>query len=326
MEFKIIAPGASELVIVPELPSAFKTSNPIFQSLIAGQSDFGNLVFRNFKGMGFEIWYSNYKINHDTEVLGKADIMALELHIQFQNHFEIQWDGLGMQQLSPYKFNLSHTPFVNILAKFQGGKEYYTFDVHFSKEYLRRLSGDFLQLGRFLDKIEQGIPASLSAIDHLLTPTMITVVKDILNCSFKEDTAKLYIEGKVMELLIHALERLSGSDGRVPIKLTAYDIERLHEAKEIVLEDFENKISLKELSRKVCINEYKLKKGFKYLFGTSVMDYRVKAKMETARNLLLETDKAIDDIGYEMGYDFVSNFNSAFKKHFDYTPGYLRKK
>lgn len=326
MEFKIIAPGGNEIEIVSTLPEELKNPTLPFNEIIIGKAAFGQMAFRKYEGEGFTIWYSNYLIRHDTEIKGSADIPVLELHIQFANQFSIDWDSIGKTELLPHQFNLTYTPFVNNWAKFQAGKDCHTFDVHFTKKYLQQLAPSFPMLSNFLEQVEKGQPANLSSIDHFLSPTMIILVNQLLNCSFKKDLAKFYIEAKVMELLITALDHVSGANILAPIKLSTYDIERLHEAREILLSDFENKISLLQLAHKVGINDFKLKKGFKFLFGTTVFDYQQSAKMERALTELKETNKPVEEIAYAVGYEFVSNFNVAFKKYFGFAPGYLRKK
>ena len=73
------------------------------------------------------------------------------------------------------------------------------------------------------------------------------------------------------------------------------------------------------------MNQYKLKNGFKYLFGTSIFEFQRIAKMEKAKEILLNTSNQIDDIAYELGYDHPSNFRKAFKRHFKFTPAELKK-
>ena len=326
MEFKIIAPGGNEIEIISSLPETLRKTSLPFNEIIIGKAAFGQMAFRKYAGEGFTIWYSNYLIRHDTEIKGTADIPVLELHIQFAHQFSINWDNIGKTDLLPHQFNLTYTPFVNNWAKFHAGKECHTFDIHFTRKYLQQLAPSFPMLTNFLEQVEKGQPANISTIDHFLSPTMIILVNQLLNCSFKKDLAKFYIEAKVMELLITALDHISGTHVKAPIKLSTYDIERLHEAKEILLADFENKISLMQLAHKVGINDFKLKKGFKFLFGTTVFDYQQSAKMEKALSELKGTDKSVDEIAYSVGYEFVSNFNVAFKKHFGFAPGYLRKK
>ena len=73
------------------------------------------------------------------------------------------------------------------------------------------------------------------------------------------------------------------------------------------------------------MNEFKLKKGFKYLFGAPVFAFRKISKMEKAKDLLLNANLSIDEIAFMTGFDHPSNFNKAFKKHFLYTPVELKR-
>ena len=73
------------------------------------------------------------------------------------------------------------------------------------------------------------------------------------------------------------------------------------------------------------MNEFKLKAGFKQVFGISMFDYLIKKRMQEARSLLLETDKPIKEIASLTGYSTKQSFLNAFKKYFHDTPGSFRK-
>jgi AraC family transcriptional regulator, transcriptional activator of the genes for pyochelin and ferripyochelin receptors len=103
------------------------------------------------------------------------------------------------------------------------------------------------------------------------------------------------------------------------------DVECLYQVKDLLLADFEQKLSLKELSRKAGVNEFKLKKGFKYLFGDSVFAYRHGIRMEKAKIILLETKLPVHDIAYMTGFEYPEDFQKAFKKYWGFTPAELRK-
>jgi AraC-like DNA-binding protein len=99
----------------------------------------------------------------------------------------------------------------------------------------------------------------------------------------------------------------------------------LHEAKRILLSDFESDISLQQLCRAVGINEFKLKKGFKHLFGDTVFGYRHTVRMEKAKQIILETKLDFSDIAFMTGFEHPSNFHKAFKKFHGFTAAELRK-
>jgi AraC-like DNA-binding protein len=65
---------------------------------------------------------------------------------------------------------------------------------------------------------------------------------------------------------------------------------------------------------------------FRQVFGSGVFETLLKARMQKARSLLLETDKPIKEVASLIGYERLTSFITAFRKHFGYTPASLRRK
>lgn len=104
------------------------------------------------------------------------------------------------------------------------------------------------------------------------------------------------------------------------------DYEKLEEAKVIIEKDYVSPPSLCELARIVSLNEFKLKKGFKELFNTTVHCYVVKLRMEKAQILLNETDYSVREIAYKLGYKNPAYFSTAFKNYHGFVPSENKKK
>lgn len=90
--------------------------------------------------------------------------------------------------------------------------------------------------------------------------------------------------------------------------------EKMYEARNILLENIDSLISIKELSRKVAINECYLKKGFKEVFGVTIYDFYLQQKMEHAKFLLYEEGMTVTDVSAQLGYSSISHFSTAFKR------------
>lgn len=325
MEFSIIGPGSDELNLLKQLPESFK-GKLLFQSeAYTASAAFGEFVFQHFVGDDFDIWFSNYMLAHATTVRGRGDEPLLELHIQFENSFDINWDGYGKSTLHAYQYNLSYTPFINTEAAFLSGKRYQTFDIVFKQKFLEEFAPSCGTLMKFLEQVNKKQPGSISPVDRFLTPQMIHIIDSILRCDFSDKLNRIYIECKVQELLILILDHIDTGTTTSKFKLNSYDIECLKEAERLILLNFEDKTSLKDLARKSGVNEFKLKKGFKYLFGNTVYGYRNAVRMEKAKIILEETALPIHDLAFMMGFDHTENFQKAFKKYWGYTPAELRK-
>lgn len=82
--------------------------------------------------------------------------------------------------------------------------------------------------------------------------------------------------------------------------------------------------SVTALSDYIQISPSALSRFFKKHMGTTVSDYIFDLKISKAKELLSETDKSIDQIVEEIGYQNVSSFIRRFKMNVGVTPGKYR--
>jgi AraC-like DNA-binding protein len=68
------------------------------------------------------------------------------------------------------------------------------------------------------------------------------------------------------------------------------------------------------------LNEFKLKKGYKTLFNTTVFNHILYLRMAKAKQLLTEENMNVSMISDIIGYHSIAAFSSAFKKRFGYSP------
>jgi len=106
--------------------------------------------------------------------------------------------------------------------------------------------------------------------------------------------------------------------------LTAYDIECLQKAKQIIENNTREHHHVSYIARTVGMSATKLKAGFKQYYGSGLFAFLTELRMKEARSLLEENKLAIKAISKAMGYKHVSNFSKAFKKKFGITPGTVR--
>ena len=192
---------------------------------------------------------------------------------------------------------------------------------------------DPLLLNTFLEGQHDPIPTGMHDIvnganekhyHHSLTTTPLVnmAIHQILNCPYQGPLKRLYLEGKTLELITHIMAQLvADKNGHVrPFTLQSGVIERVREARDVLIRNLENPPSLLELARQVGINKNKLNQGFRRVFGTSVFDYLRIRRLELARELLESKEKNVTEVAFEVGYAQHSNFTKAFKKHFGTNP------
>lgn len=84
-------------------------------------------------------------------------------------------------------------------------------------------------------------------------------------------------------------------------------------------------ISLRDLAHTFGTNEYKLKKGFKELYGITVYKFQMEERLKKAVLLLESTRIQIKVISKLIGFSDVAHFSRSFKKRYGYSPSHLRK-
>ena len=133
----------------------------------------------------------------------------------------------------------------------------------------------------------------------------------------------LYAEAKAYELLSLGLQSLidiKAGQERRDSGLTTRDIEKIHNARRILEERFLEPPKIAELARAVGLNEAKLMRSFKQVFGPTIFDFSQQLRMELAKKLIETTDMSVTEIALDVGYEYSSNFTTAFKRHFGITP------
>ncbi len=104
------------------------------------------------------------------------------------------------------------------------------------------------------------------------------------------------------------------------IKTKSYDIPFILEAQKIIDECPERRLTITALALEVGINAFKLKLGFKEITKKTIHQYRLKVRLQLAKNLLEETDFTIEEIAYKVGFDSRDGLANAFKKEFNLSP------
>ena len=145
-----------------------------------------------------------------------------------------------------------------------------------------------------------------------------TILQQLLNHRYEGALQQIFLLAKSQELLLYSLECLEEQKVEVFSCKFLADQEgrnRIYKAKDILLENLGEPITIKELSRKIAMNECYLKKGFKEIYGTTIFEFYQQKRMQYAHNLLQEKGCSVTEVSVLLGYSSISHFSAAFKKH-----------
>lgn len=154
-----------------------------------------------------------------------------------------------------------------------------------------------------------------------VSPAIAVVLSQMINYNLHPTIKKLYIKGKVYELISLYFNKSTDADvEQCPFLVDEDNVKRIRRAKELIIANMAEPPSLPELSKEIGLSLKRLKEGFKQIYGDSVYSFLFDYKMEYARRLLESGQYNVNEIGLKIGYSTSSHFIAAFKKKYGTTP------
>ncbi|MGY3621451.1 helix-turn-helix transcriptional regulator [Bradyrhizobium sp. USDA 10063] len=149
------------------------------------------------------------------------------------------------------------------------------------------------------------------------------LVSQITNCPMRGPERELYLCGKAMELVALAIAscitRIDGGE----LKLPARDIERIRQARDILVAAMSQPPSLDALAQQVGLNVRKLSSGFRQVYGASVFGFLQEYRLEQAYKLISTGEMSVSEAASRVGYG-PAHFATIFRKRFGVSPSSLR--
>lgn len=102
--------------------------------------------------------------------------------------------------------------------------------------------------------------------------------------------------------------------------------EILESAKGYINNNYNNDISLSDISGYVYLSTSHFARVFKKQYGISPIQYLLGVRIEKAKTLLEETNLKVGDIASSVGFSAQQRFNDIFKKHLGVSPSEYRQK
>ncbi|KAA6300283.1 MAG: Regulatory protein PchR [Candidatus Ordinivivax streblomastigis] len=211
-------------------------------------------------------------------------------------------------------------------TRYQKGKSFHMVEIMISPDYIATINSNYPQLMEaYYRRFLAGETFNIAAQNRLASPKLYCISSDLLTCNAMGNAAAIYRDAKILELLSVVFAQLSDKPENKTICLRPCDKERLVQAKDILLENFLAPPSLRKLALEVGTNEFKLKAGFKELFGNTVFGILFDYRMNKAVSYLHDTQKSIQEIANLVGYEHYTHFSMAFKRKYGITPSAYRQ-
>ncbi|WP_127137035.1 helix-turn-helix domain-containing protein [Flagellimonas oceanensis] len=109
------------------------------------------------------------------------------------------------------------------------------------------------------------------------------------------------------------------------VTLTPDDIQIIRDVHDMITNNLDKDLpTLKDLARQKGTNEYKLKYGFKQIYGTTIFRFLIRERLRMAKTLIQHSTLTIKQIIQMTGFKSKTHFSRAFKEKYGMSPSDLR--
>lgn len=271
---------------------------------------------------GMEIMLTDVTFQQDMKLHIQESCQLFELSYCVNGEIHCDWNGKNSLTIAQTG-NVLFLEDIRVYEEKKADIRNQLLEIRFTPVELLRYAEDVTEKR----KMEKWLNHHRGNIDQYPnTPAIQRCVSEMIHCKHFGAMKRLYLESKALEFL--ALFGESDGYGHVGgnMMLRRSDISKLELAHELVQEHFEQPLSIRALSKRIEMNEFKLKKGFRELFGMTIFELVRQKRMEKALWYLEVERLNVGEAAASVGYSNASNFTTAFRKHYGCNPSDLIKR
>jgi AraC family transcriptional activator of pyochelin receptor len=324
MSIRVLANRAGEFELFPVPATKHEPSITRGDIFWETAGSWGRLSFRQWEAETISIHQHAFRFEENEELRYSCSKPALRLQVSLQNSFHYETVATGKAVLHERGMSLYYADDVQWRWVLNKGEDYSLLTLHYPVEELDALQGDVPGLNSFLHKIKAGEPALFIKSYCVADAVIVTLTDKLLDCPYSGELRKTWLESVAKEILVLALEKMvtTPDDSVTPADKEAM---RVYRARDFLRMNMDKHFSLPVLAKQTGSSTYKLNNGFRAVYGITVVEWLLEARMSAAHKLLEETDDPVSQVARSSGYAHPHAFTLAFKKYFGYTPAFVQK-
>jgi AraC family transcriptional activator of pyochelin receptor len=270
-----------------------------------------------------KITHASSQIKQNVILLTQQAVPTVSLFAQLSGHSLIRHDNQPKREYGSGQCNLVYTPAYEGELRLSGPL-ISTIAIQLTPAFF----GQFLDepvgcLSRIAEGVVSGRMHQLSTVNLRIGPSVKAILYALLHCPYQGLAKRLFLEAKQIELVALLVDQIETQPLTCPGVLKRADMDKLMSAKEWLDEHFLQPVTLFSLARQVGLNDFKLKRGFRLLFNTTVFSYLSGLRLNHARQLLLAGGTTVAEVADLAGYGRADHFSHAFRTYFGYLPSEL---
>ncbi|MXN92329.1 helix-turn-helix domain-containing protein [Flavobacterium sp. Sd200] len=320
---------SEEIVCRTNIDNDTENTATVKQKEILFSYDFGETAFKKISFSGVRLLYGKLRFKKPIPVKMQSSNPYIEMYFSFKGSRQMFFSQSNRRFCIPHGHqNLFYIPDPEFYIEPEANdEENISLQIQFNEGYFKRLIPINAPLfHNFATNLNNRRFAALNPTPAATTPKMLGILNDIVHCERTGIIKQLHLEANILKLLQYQFEQYEESVERKEYSFVKdYDIDKLFQAKKIIEQNITHPYPLLELAHKTGLNDYKLKKGFKELFGNTVFGYLHELRMQKAREMLFDSQMSIAEIAEYCGYAYIPSFIKAYKQKYGLTPKKMRE-
>ena len=130
----------------------------------------------------------------------------------------------------------------------------------------------------------------------------------------------------IVRLLTIFAQHLAALSNQLIVEGSASDMPSIAKARAVIGERYADQLSLKEIAHAVNMSAFYFCKSFKKVTGLTFTSYLARVRVEKVKNLLLDPNKRVSEVAYEVGFQSLSQFNRVFRRVAGESPSLYRER
>ncbi len=311
------------LEIVKNIKNPFSREN--FMAKVKPSFGKGTFVWYNL-GNGIASYTYAYELSHDTVATLYSDVAGAVLVFNLGDEFTHAYKNGTKYVIKKNSFFIgfsSHAFEMKICMS--KGKQYKTVNIGIKEELLLQL---IRQYGDVYAKMVNDTLLNGYAIleGGEIDRTWMHLLKMFPLHEMDENLLHVMkLEGHIMHLVhdtIVCVMRMM--DKMSDLNLDIVKINSLERARNIIHNEYDKELSIKQIAYRSAINECYLKKDFKAYYGMTLYEMLQTQRLEMAKQLL-EKAMSVKEVSSKVGYKHSGHFSKLFTQRFGVSPSMYRK-
>jgi AraC-like DNA-binding protein len=197
--------------------------------------------------------------------------------------------------------------------------EHYLLDLTWDAESLLEVSDTLPALS-----FTSGLPDKLMDITCCNGPHLQRIFDDLVNVDYTFSSQRVIFHELMSKCLSYVVNEII-ANFCIRNKMSDSDWYYVQKAKEVIHENLDRRISTPEISVRIGVNEYKLKKLFKRATGYAIDEYRKYHLFTSAAKSMVQSQQTmLKMMSSETGYVSEASLIRAFKTAMFCTPGEMK--